>query len=347
MRPQVEKVLELTRHLISLPSVTGDEQLAVDWMKQLFTKWGWEYETIAVTDNRENLFVSFGTPEIVFTTHLDVVPAPDTLFVPRLEGDRLYGRGACDAKGIAATMLVTARELQEQGADNFGILFVVGEEVSGDGARKAATVLKNRGIEYIINGEPTEGKVLVAHKGDYIFEIECEGKACHSGYPALGNDANQRLASLVSDLYTTPWGEHEVLGDATLNVGLFSGGVAMNVVSPRASATCYIRTVEPSDIVARRVLESVGDRAEVRETWRADPSFLTEVPGFEYGVAAYSTDIPNFRELGAQAVLYGPGTIHVAHTGDEHITASAIAEALVGYEKIFRHLHSKLHPEGL
>jgi len=338
----VSEVFELTAELIRLHSVTGEEKVAVEWMKRLFERWGWHYEVIPVTEGRDNLFVSFGTPSIVFTTHLDVVPAPPELFTPRIVEDTLYGRGACDAKGIAATMLVAARSLRAQGVTNFGILFVVGEEVEGDGARKAASVLKSRGIEYIINGEPTEGKILIAHKGDYILELECEGRACHSGYPELGVDANQKISSLIAHLYTVNWGEHEVLGRATLNIGVLQGGVAMNVVSPRATATCYIRTVEASDVVAERVREAVGERALVREIWRADPSFLTDVPGFERGVAAYGTDIPNFKELAAKAVLYGPGTIHVAHTIHEKLSAADVAEALEGYEKIFRFLQEQI-----
>lgn len=338
----VAEVFELAGDLIRLQSVTGEEKIAVEWMKGLFDRWGWHYEAIPVTEGRENLFVSFGTPSILFTTHLDVVPAPPELFIPRIEGDVLFGRGACDAKGIAATMLVVARRLRSQGIDNFGILLVVGEEVEGDGARKAASVLKSRGIQYLINGEPTEGKLLIAHKGDYIFEIECEGRACHSGYPELGIDANQRISSLIAHLYTLKWGEDEVLGKGTLNVGVVKGGVAMNVVSPHATATCYIRTVEDSELVAQRVREAVGDRALVREIWRADPSFLTDVPGFEKGVAAYGTDIPNFRELGAQAVLYGPGTIHVAHTANEKLLAGDVEQALEGFERIFHFLQARV-----
>lgn len=335
-----QNVLALTEKLIAIPSVTGSELPVSQYLTGLFKEYGWRAETFPVEKNRYNVFVRFGRPEIVYSTHMDVVPADQEMFVPKYEGDKLIGRGACDAKGILATMIESAKDLLRQNQTGFGLLFVVGEEDDGIGARKASEHLKNEGIRFIINGEPTEGKIYTGHKGAMAFKIKIKGKAAHSGYPELGIDANRALIKAAAALADADMGSDPEMGKASLNIGRISAGEAINIVSPKAEMSGIARIVTSSADVMERIRVHVPAEATIRFYNTSEPVRLLKVPGFETGVAGYSTDIPNFAGLGAQCVLYGPGSIHLAHTDREAITKDEINDALQGYVKIFHYLKS-------
>lgn len=336
-------ILELTEQLISIPSVSGHEAAVCERIEQELQKVGWEPTRIPVATNRWSVFTSVGTPTIVFSTHLDVVPASENLFQPRFDGSKLTGRGACDAKGVAATMIAAAKSLQQSGRTNFGLLFVVGEEVDGIGAQRAKEFLKNAGISWIINGEPTEGKIMRGHKGHLGVEIRCTGKACHSGYPHLGDDANAKLVAIAHRLMSSSWGEDPILGKGSINLGQFQGGEAWNVVSPEASLRCIVRTVGNDNHAAEALLRTVvRTDGEIKVLASAVPKILEVLPGFESDVASFGTDIPNFGTLAEHYVLYGPGSIHVAHTDHESISIDEVEQAADGYRKIFDLVSSRI-----
>jgi acetylornithine deacetylase len=331
--------------LIRFRSLSGHEGAIADFLVDSFSSRGWNVERLPVADGRDNIFVTFGTPEIVFTTHTDIVPGPDHLFEPFCQNDRLYGRGACDTKGIIATMVAAAEELRERGETNFGLLFVVGEEFDGIGARTAARQLRNRGIRYLINGEPTECKIMRAHKGGLGVTIVAEGVACHSGYPSEGDDANARLIEVLSRIYQTSWPNDPVLGPTTVSCGLIQGGVAANIISPRAEAQLVFRTVSPHSEVISILEQLIPASCRMEIVYDAPVVHLLEVPGIPSDVAAYCTDIPFFAPLRAETVLFGPGSILVAHTDEEHISFEEISKAITGYKQIFSELKQLLRPE--
>lgn len=336
-----EQIIQLTTELIAIRSLSGNERGATTHAARFCESLGWQVELLPVAEERENLFVSFGQPNIVFTTHLDVVPAPEALFTPRREGDKLIGRGACDAKGIAATLIGVCDQLRKRGRTNFGLLLVVGEEVDGIGARSAAQALQGHGIRYIVNGEPTEGRLMTAHKGALGAELRFIGTACHSGYPELGEDANRKMIEVCAKLLAHDFGESARLGKATINIGRLDGGVQANVVSPAAEIELLIRTVTPNAPVIDQLEAIAGRNASVHVTYNMDPIELLSLPGFETDVANYGTDIPCFAPLGAPAVLYGPGSIHRAHTDHEYITIQEIEDACDGYLRIFDELNRR------
>lgn len=333
--------IALASALIRLRSLSGGEGPITDFLSKTLSARGWNVERLPIGDARDNLFVSFGKPEIVFTTHTDVVPGPDDAFSPVVRDGRLYGRGACDTKGIIATMVTVAERLRARGIGDFGLLFVVGEEVDGVGARRASHQLQGRGIRFIINGEPTEGKIMRAHKGCLGLEISCAGVACHSGYPDEGKDANAELVRNLARIIDYPWPADATLGPTTVNCGVMKGGVAGNIISPRAEATVVFRTVTPSGGILSTVKQLLSPAASMRVVYDVAPVSLMEIPGMPNDVAAYCTDIPNFAPLGAECVLYGPGSILVAHTDEEYIALKDIEEAILGYEYIFDHLKER------
>ena len=322
---------------IKFKSLSGFEQEVVQYFKREMELLGWSPVYLPVTGDRANLYVEFGSPKILFTTHLDVVAAPPELFSPRVIQDSLYGRGACDAKGIAATMMVVAQQLLCQGQSGFGILFVVGEEHDGAGAQAAARQLPNRGIQFIINGEPTEGVVASSHKGGLGFTVAVSGTACHSGYPEAGVDANRLAIELGHRLLNLNLGEDSKLGKATINLGRIDGGMGASVISPRATIEGLVRTVGPNAAVVNRIKEVVSPFI-LEITYDVPCSDLLEIPSLPSSVVAFCCDIPFFSTLGAQAVLYGPGSILRAHTDNEYITRNEIESAIAGYHTIFQYL---------
>lgn len=334
-RMETTGLVEFICSLMSIPSLSGNEAPATAFLAEEFAKRDWKYEKFPVIDGRENIMVSFGTPRVCFSTHVDVVAAPDSLFTPKVVDGKILGRGSCDAKGIVGCMVATAERLLHQGKKDFGLLFVVGEEYDGCGAAAAGKQLQGRGIQYIVNGEPTVGKLMVGHKGGLTIWVSFKGRSCHSGYPHLGDDANAKLIRFMGKMLEADLGNDEFLGKATVNLGKIEAGTGTNIVSPIAQVGIQIRTVSDNAKIVERVKEIAGPEAELRVVNNTRPVKLKTIPGMETDVAAYCTDIPHFDPLGAECLLYGPGTIFVAHTDNEYVEIRELEEAIEGYLKIF------------
>src|SRR6185503_12409594 len=175
---------------------------------------------------------------VTLSTHLDTVPP---YIAPRLKKDKLFGRGACDAKGIAAAMLVAADNLAKAGEQRVDLLFVVGEEKGSDGAR-AANRLKPTS-KFLVNGEPTESKLASGAKGSLRVTVRTTGKAAHSAYAHLGESAIKPMLALLPTLDDLALPKDEVLGDTTLNIGTIRGGTEANIVPAAAEAELMLRLV--------------------------------------------------------------------------------------------------------
>src|SRR6266853_6939094 len=146
-------VFELTRALVDIDSVTPNEEqvglFLFDYLSPLAERTGGQVERIEVEPHRYNVLACWDAPVVTLSTHMDTVPP---FFASREDGEFIWGRGACDAKGIIAAMIAAAEKLLAAGKKNFGLIFVVGEEVNGAGALVAAR--NPRGSRYLINGEP-------------------------------------------------------------------------------------------------------------------------------------------------------------------------------------------------
>ena len=320
--------LQLAQKLMAIDSTSGREGEVVAWMHEHLEGRGWKVSRIPVTAGRDNVFATASAePLVTLSTHLDTVPP---FIPPRIEGSRLWGRGACDAKGIAAAMVVAGERLRERGVP-VALLFVVGEEVSHDGAHAANAVPTTSRV--LVNGEPTESTLALGTKGALRVTIRTAGIAAHSAYPHLGRSATQALVRLLAELDTLEWPSDSVLGDTTVNIGLLSGGVADNVMAPSAEARLMIRVVTPPGEILSRLREWAGSRAVVDAGAAVPAVRLGTLPGFETSVAAYATDIPALDRWGVP-YLYGPGSIHVAHRDDEHVEIAELASAADAYVRI-------------
>jgi acetylornithine deacetylase len=218
---------------------------------------------------------------------------------------------------------------------DFGLLYLVGEETTSDGAREAN--LHPPGSRYIINGEPTENKLVVGSKGNLRLDIRCKGKMAHSAYPYLGESAIDKLLDILVDLRKVPLPHDPLLGPATLNIGVISGGRAANVVPDQAAAQILIRTVNGSEELRRKISELLAGRCEF-EFIRDTPTMRMEkLDGYETDVASFTTDLPALTRWG-RPVLLGPGSIRVAHTEHECVRKADLIKAVDLYCRLVHEL---------
>jgi acetylornithine deacetylase len=328
-------VVELAARLMEIDSTSGRETDLVDWLANYLAGNDWAVRRIAVTPGRDDLLASnAGRAHVTLSTHLDTVPP---FIPPRLLGQRLCGRGACDAKGIAAAMITAGERLRADGIP-VALLFVVGEETTHDGAEAANRVANESRI--LINGEPTESTLAVGTKGAMRFELRTRGRAAHSAYPALGHSAIRDLVALLAELETLELPRDALLGDTTINIGMVRGGVADNVLAPEAEARLMARLVTPPAEFETIIRRWVGDRAALEFGITVPPVRLATVPGFPTSVAAYATDIPKLTNWGTP-LLFGPGSIHVAHTDDEYVEIAELRSAVDAYVALARNTPSE------
>jgi acetylornithine deacetylase len=320
-----EDVLRLASELMAIDSTSGQEGELVAYVHALLEARGWRVRRIPVSPGRENLHATVAPePLVTLSTHLDTVPP---YIPPRVEGDTLWGRGACDAKGIAAAMILAAESLRERGVP-VALLFVVGEELSHDGARAANTVPTTSRV--LIGGEPTDGLLATGTKGAMRVVMRTTGVAAHSAYPELGRSAIDALVSLLHELRSLELPRDDVLGAATINVGAIAGGVADNVVAPAAEAWLMARLVTPASEMWALLERWVAGRATLERGATVPAIRLGTVPGFGTQVVAFATDVPALANWGTP-YLFGPGSIHVAHTAEERVTRAELMAAVAGY----------------
>lgn len=326
----------LTRALIDIESITPNEKAVGEFvyarLDLLARRFGGFAERMPVEENRFNVFLRFGEPVVTLSTHLDTVPP----FIPsREDDDAIWGRGACDVKGIIAAMIHAVEDLLAAGERRVALLFVVGEERNSAGAYAASR--DPRGSKFLVNGEPTENRLAAGSKGALRLELHAAGRMAHSAYPELGDSAIDKLIDALVRLRHAPLPRDPRLGPSTLNIGTIAGGRAPNVIADAASAEVFIRLVDDGESTMRWIRGNIGG-VEIREVLRIPAVHLETLPGFETMVAAYTTDIPAFGGKWGKPFLIGPGTIHVAHTEREHISKRQLVEAVEVYQRLVKQI---------
>ena len=323
---------------MSIDSTTWQEGAAGRWLRDFLSGAGFAVETQEVSGDRINVYARLGDPLVTFSSHIDTVPP----YIPFREDDeKIYGRGACDAKGIVAAQVYAALRLKEEGAEDLGLLYVVGEEDGSDGARKANEIAnRNR---FLINGEPTESHQAIATKGALRVVIEASGRTAHSAYPELGESAIEKLLDALERIRRHQWPVDAELGPTTYNIGTITGGRKPNVVPDAASSEVMFRTVFPPDQLLELVRELAGEQVEVKRGFSIPPVRTHVVPDLDRvptSVVRFATDIPCLTRWGTP-ILFGPGSIHDAHTRHEFINKSELLEAVETYAKMGRILLRK------
>ena len=330
-------VFELTRTLVDIESVTENEAEVASWLEahlsEIAGSTGGRTERMEVEHGRSNVFAHWGEPRVTLSTHMDTVPP---FFPSREDAEFIWGRGACDAKGIIAAMIAAVERLLDSGVKNFGLLFVVGEERNSAGAKVAA--VNPRGARFLINGEPTENQLALGSKGALRFEVTAHGKLAHSAYPELGYSAIHALLDVLRAIRSIELPADALLGQSTLNIGVIAGGRAPNVVADHAQAEIMFRTVGDPAEIRQAVLAAAAGRAEAREVLHTPALRLAGFDGLPTTVVAFTTDIPTFNGVWGQPFLIGPGSIHLAHTAEERIPKKQLSEAVDIYARMVRQL---------
>jgi acetylornithine deacetylase len=318
----------LARQLIDIDSTTGHETAVAAALAEYLRGRGYSVLEQPLRDGRANVIAAVGEPQVVFSTHFDCVPP---FFPSRVEGDVLYGRGACDAKGILASQVAAAETLRAGGESRVGLVFVAGEERGSDGAMAANTIASPS--RFLINGEPTDNRLATATRGVFRVRLLASGRAAHTGYPELGESAIEKLIDVLMALRAAEWPADAVLGRTHYTVGIISGGVAPNVIPAHAEAEILFRSIGDHDALRAVLTRAVAGRLAVEEVLEVPPVKLQTVPGFETAVFAYTTDIPFLNHWGTPLLL-GPGSIHVAHTDREHVRIAELDSAVTLYARL-------------
>ena len=291
--------------------------------------------------------------ELALVGHTDTVPYDpewaDALTLTAREG-KLYGRGACDTKGFIAAALTAAGQVDVANLRRpLALVFTADEEVGCLGAKRLAEsgALAAR---YAIVGEPTSLQPVRAGKGYCLAEVRVGGREGHSAYPALGASAILRAARLIARIErvaeTLQARQHDAFDPSytTLNVGLIRGGTAKNIIAGECRFTLEWRPVPGQ--AAIHTIELI--QAEVESLRSAEPGFdchieilrldegmetsadsplvreLTTLSGQTAGTVAFGTEAPQLAEMGAQAVVFGPGSIRTAHRTGEFVPVAEL-----------------------
>jgi acetylornithine deacetylase len=330
-------VFALTRKLIDVESVTGNEAAVGELLLSELVTLGYKAMRMPVEEERFNVWATLPgheLPKVVFSTHMDVVPP----WIPSSEDEaKIYGRGACDAKGIIAAQVAAAEKLHAKGIHT-GLLFVVGEERDSTGAYIANGHAP--GSKFLINGEPTDNRIGVASKGALRVNVIAEGKMAHSAYPELGDSAIDKLLNALERLRKIELPNNPEVGPCTVNIGLIEGGRAPNVIPDKANAQLLYRLVGPSDQMRKDIEAAIAPDAHCEYALEIPFVKLRTVPGIPTMTAKFTTDIPRLTNWG-EPVLLGPGSIHVAHTPDEFVSKQELMEAVDLYVRVAEFLNNQ------
>jgi acetylornithine deacetylase/succinyl-diaminopimelate desuccinylase-like protein len=367
-------VVQLLRDFVAIPSVnpTGDpgtdginEEGMADYLRDFLRQAGARTRFQVVAPHRPNV-IGVWRPagkiraRVLFAPHTDTVSVRGMTvapFDPVIKQGRVYGRGSSDTKGPMAAMLVALQEWTQTAAwEKAGVevtfIGLMGEEAGNDGA--IAWAKAGPRYDFVVVGEPTDLKVVYAHKGASWFELTSKGKACHGSTPERGRNAIYPMAAAITAIEKEVipqfalW-PHPSLGVATANVGTIRGGAKVNIVPDECRVELDVRTVPTCD--EKRVLgwlrEKVPAGVQVIKQRAAPPldndsgnPWIQQLLEASSGlaVAPWFCDAAIFSRSGMVAVAFGPGLIAQAHTKDEFIAVTALEAGVRAYRRFLDQL---------
>lgn len=321
--------IALACQLIDIASPTDHERAIGNFIHDHLASLGYACRKQQVSEERFNIYAAAGgRPRVVVNSHIDTVPP---WFASREDDEHIYGRGACDTKGLIAAMIAAGEQLRAEGHRDFAFLFVVGEETDSIGAKSANVAFKDLGSEFVLVGEPTESRFARASKGALTCTVHFDGIAAHSAYPERGDSAIKKMLRAIAAMSEEDWGSHDILGRATLNIGVIRGGEKPNIVPAAAECDMMFRIVsDPEDVRAK--LEQIAGRFGGKITLARGnpPQFMVVPDGASSTIVAFNTDVPHLGNLG-KPLLFGPGSILDAHGADEKIRKADLLDAVTTY----------------
>lgn len=320
---------------MAIPSVSGEEEAVGFFLREHLTKLGWTVELQPVSENQNNVIATLNdNPRVWMSTHMDTVPP---FIAPTEDEEKIYGRGACDAKGIIAAQITAAEQLRKDGISDIGLLYTVEEERASTGAKAVNGHPLAAKCEYMINGEPTDNDLAIGSKGSFRLMIKTSGKAAHSAYPEEGDSAIETLLDILDDIRHTHFPHDDFFGETTVNIGTIDGGLALNIIPPRAEAGLLIRLTTKREPIEQALQSVVRGRGDIEVLSCSEPVKLHPVEGFTQKVVRFTTDIPHMPNWG-KPLLLGPGSILVAHTKDEFVLKKDLETAVGLYVSLVKEL---------
>ena len=322
--------------LLSIDSTSGKERKVAEWLAErlpgMFPAANQPSLRVEeVGDGTLNLLLTWGTPRIVFCSHLDTVPP---YIEPSFADGVIKGRGSCDAKGQVFAIVEACKRLAEEGKTDFGMLLLAGEETGSWGAKAFAKTAFR--AEYLVVGEPTDNCMVSASKGTKSFDLKFTGEPFHSGYPKYGVSAVDLFVEFVNALKAKDFGMDPVLGETSWNIGLLHSDNPQNILSPELTCRLYFRTTFVSDeAVCQWMAEAAGERLAVTARGGDTPARYWTVAGLPSKSVAFGSDAPHLKNFSHKAIC-GPGSITVAHRDDEHVLVADLAIAVEQYLALYR-----------
>ena len=325
--------------LLRMDSTSGKERKVAEWLAErlpgMFPAANQPALRVdEVGDGTLNLLLTWGTPRIVFCSHLDTVPP---YIPPTFQDTLIKGRGSCDAKGQVFALVTACRELAEAGETDFGLLLLAGEETGSWGAKAFAKT--GFRAEYLVVAEPTENRMVSASKGTKSFDLKFTGEAFHSGYPQFGVSAVDLFVEFINKLKHQDFCLDPLLGETTWNIGLLKSDNPQNILSPELTCRIYFRTTFLSDeaVVAWMAGASalLDGRLAVTPRGGDTPARYWTVEGLPAGPASFGSDAPHLTNFTHKAIC-GPGSIRFAHRDDEHVLVADLEKAVDQYLAIYR-----------
>ena len=323
------------KELLQIDSTSGKEREMALWLHEHLDAPA--KQLMEVGDGTLNLFLTWGTPKVVFCTHMDTVPPYIPPSFPEGSALRIFGRGSCDAKGQLFALYTACKSLEAEGCTDFGLLILAGEETGSWGAK----AFSKTGFQapFLIIGEPTENKMVSASKGTKSYDLEFTGEAFHSGYPQYGVSAVELFNAFYNKLEAKNFGLDPELGETTWNIGLLHSDNPQNILSPKLTCRLYFRTTFVShQAVQDWMQEMAGPRITVMPNGSGDqPARYVTLPGFESAPASFGTDAPHLGGFGHK-IICGPGSIRHAHRDDEQVTVAELETAVEQYIRMYQAL---------
>jgi acetylornithine deacetylase len=337
----MQGLFELTQALMRIDSTTGKEAEVCVFIGEWLEAHGYAVtrQTLGPDPRRANVLATFGTPKVVLTTHIDCVPP----FIAPSETETEHrGRGACDAKGIAAAMAYAGEALKAKGMKDFGLLFVVSEETDSAGAKLFTSSGLHKDIRFLIDGEPTQNILARGHKGLLAFKVKRKGRPGHSAYPELFDSAVHKLMHDLDKLATMSLPTDANYGDTTVNVGRFEGGLAANVIAEHAEAEVVCRLAKPVRDLEPMIMGAFSEGSEIEVQTKSDPLAIHVPDGYASEIVRFGTDVPHLKPI-CPVLLVGPGSIHDAHTEHEHLLKKDQLAAVQLYVDLVERLSKEVH----
>jgi succinyl-diaminopimelate desuccinylase len=370
------ELIDLCSQLIRIPShleVVGQEKEISLYLEKMLRGERFQVSTQEVQEGRSNVIVCMPGDgkgkSLLLNGHLDTVPPGTAMknpYSPEIRNGMLFGRGACDMKGAVGAMIYSMMLLERNGIRLFGDLFftgVVGEETGGTGTR--ALVKNGFRADCAVVGEPTDMKLVLSHKGVANFEVTVWGKACHASIPEQGASAIVAGSEFIGKI------QHQLVprlrervqnlvGSATINIGLVQGGTKINMVPDRCIIHIDRRWVSAEDekqvlSELESILKAVCEtdprlRGEVKPLLPVEGYFgPLEVP-HNHEVVTFAekalqqsgivpqkagmqgwTDAATLMNAGIPSIIIGPGSIEQAHTDEEFVQVSQLVDAVKVY----------------